>query len=213
MKTAGDKAGEKRGQRSGRVASRGRVVSGRTRTEERDSDRRMGLQGGGGEGAETARQKEGGSRGGLVGRTGEGEDCELASDVALPFLGFTSFIRRVAGSSRAVELRFLLFWKHTKSENSRYCGCKGLKCFLFRGRAGLGWAGLGRGGDSEGVKRKPRTDKGRIVKAQDYAMHKHARTTTRFLPWSRDWRTIAISNPSREHRTTGTHCASSVHKE
>lgn len=92
-----------------------------------------------------ARQREGrgvpgGEGQGRAGGTGgEGEDCKLASDVALPFLGFTSFIRRTAGSSRAVELRFLLFWKHTKSENSRYCGCKGLKCFLFRafGRSGM----------------------------------------------------------------------------
>lgn len=145
---------------------------------ERDSDGGKGLQGGrrGRRGnGETVRR---GSRGGWVDRTGEGEDCELASDVALPFLGFTSFIRHAAGSSHAVELRFLLFWKHTKSENSRYCGCKGLKCFLFLGRAGLGWAGLGRGGDGERVKRKPRTDRGRIVKAQNYAMHKHARATT-----------------------------------
>lgn len=81
-----------------------------------------------------------GNRAGGIGR--EGEDCELASDVAaLPFLGFTSFIRRTAGSSRAVELQFLLFWKHTKSENSRYCGCKGLKCFLFRASRRSGMRG------------------------------------------------------------------------
>lgn len=83
-----------------------------------------------GGGAETARLNRG-LCGVKAGGTGGGKDCELASDVALPFLGFTSFIRHVAGSSRAVELRFLLFWKHTKSENSRYCGCKGLKCCLF----------------------------------------------------------------------------------
>jgi len=117
---------------------------------------------------------------------------ELASDVALPFLGFTSFIRRAAGSSRAVELRFLLFWKHTKSENSRYCGCKGLKCFLFHGHS---WAirdeggreeeeeeeeeeararqgeetagrragdGTGERWEGRGFKRKPRTDRDRL---------------------------------------------------
>jgi len=124
-------------------------------------------------------RERGGFPGGLGGRTGGRRTGgrrglrELASDVALPFLGFTSFIRRAAGSSRAVELRFLLFWKHTKSENSRYCGCKGLKCFLFhgfwairdeaRGR-GNGGTGGGRardeeGGGGEGVKRKPRTDR------------------------------------------------------
>lgn len=53
----------------------------------------------------------GGSKAGRGGGIGErrGENCELASDVAFPFLGFTSFIRRAAGSSRAVELQFLLF--------------------------------------------------------------------------------------------------------
>jgi len=132
---------------------------------------------------------------------------ELASDVALPFLGFTSFIRRAAGSSRAVELRFLLFWKHTKSENSRYCGCKGLKCFLFHGHSwairdeggreeeeeeeeararararkrrddGLG-TGRERGGRGGGLSAsREQTEIGcRVGKAQNYAMHKHART-------------------------------------
>lgn len=47
---------------------------------------------------------------------------ELASDVALPFLGFTSFIRRAAGSSRAVQLRFLLFLvRNTRRVQPRSC--------------------------------------------------------------------------------------------
>lgn len=133
MKTTGDKAGVEATRESKGPAAGSRLgvgsCRGRTRIEE------GGFQGWQrGEDAEMARQKEEGfpGEGGDRGGPGEGEDCELASDVALPFLGFTSFIRCAAGSSRAVELRFLLFWKHTKSENSRYCGCKGLKCFLFR---------------------------------------------------------------------------------
>lgn len=69
------------------------------------------MTGGGRRGNGETERGKGGSQG--VGQDGgaggEGEDCKLASDVALPFLGFTSFIRCTAGSSRAVELRFLLF--------------------------------------------------------------------------------------------------------
>lgn len=129
----------------GRAWGSGRVGIGPERKRGQGCSRR--------EGAETTRQREGGFRGGKAGRGGgigerRGENCELASDVALPFLGFTSFIRRAAGFSRAVELQFLLFWKHTKSENSRYCGCKGLKCFLFRAseRSGI----IGGDGDAGG---------------------------------------------------------------
>lgn len=96
----------------------------RTRTE--DVGGRGMFQGGcrGREGAETTRQRKRGFRGGRVGRggAGRGENCELASDVALPFLGFTSFIRRAVGSSRAVELQFLLFllW-NTQRIQTRSC--------------------------------------------------------------------------------------------
>ena len=53
-----------------------------------------------GGGGEKEREREREKREGEEVRRRERGNCELASDVAFPFLGFTSFIRRTPGSSR-----------------------------------------------------------------------------------------------------------------
>lgn len=128
MKTAGDKAGvqatrEGKGPAAGVAPEVLRVVSGLDPNGERGWVPRV--TGGGTRKRRDRERGRGGSQGVGQGRGdqgGEGEDCELASDVALPFLGFTSFIRRTAGSSRAVELRLLLFLlRNTRRIQTRSC--------------------------------------------------------------------------------------------
>lgn len=135
-------------------------------------------------------------------RWGKG-DCELASDVAFPFLGFTSFIRRTPGSSRGRTPDSAVLETYQKRKlallrmqrlimllvSGAACRCgrsddQTMKGFSFQRERKIEKdiksnvrVHVRVGGLSEVykwmIKQRPRTGKGKVEKAQDYQC-KHA---------------------------------------
>ena len=93
----------RRGRRGGGARRGGRGRAGQERrwkSEERQVERERERRGRRERKREREREREREKREGEEVRRRERGNCELASDVAFPFLGFTSFIRRTPGSSR-----------------------------------------------------------------------------------------------------------------